>query len=86
MTDIAGSRAPCSDSSPRGLAHIGKASVSTPLVVRYTTTMAIELDNVDLAEITFVRHIFDSDDSSVFLVDIRNHECIMKVVSYSPKS
>lgn len=70
---------------PRGLAKIGSLRF-TRLAVRYPTPMATELDNVDLAEITFVKRIFQSKSTSGFLVNISNHECMMKVVSYSPTS
>lgn len=45
------------------------------------TQSAMELENVTPSEIIFSKKLFASDFSVVFLVTVRNQECVMKVVS-----
>lgn len=48
---------------------------------QFPVQMEIPLDNVQPTEITFLEKLFSSRFSFVFLVSVRNQECIMKVVS-----
>lgn len=41
----------------------------------------MELENVRPEEITFQEKLFDSETSYLFLVTVREHICVMKVVS-----
>lgn len=44
------------------------------------TTCTVDFSDVKPSEITFKQKLFSSRFSEIFLVDIRNRTCVMKVV------
>lgn len=43
--------------------------------------METEFDNINLTEIVFLKKLFSSRYSVIFLINVHNQKCVMKVVS-----